>query len=207
MYKKILLVLKMNTAVSPASAKLHASYAIAVANRHVLDVSNLQADGVGARSMVYPKTLTGAKKWVDNLPIISNSYYQYAAAMELLGPNYRQFAELFLKQHGNGKFERQATVKRYSTTPFPPGPPALVVTNSQVVPVTQPRSPSKATVRPKTPRSQAVRPKTSRPKMAQAPAYQQMVPMPTYQQMVPAPGYQQMVPAPVYRSQAPKRRV
>lgn len=141
----------MNNTISAAAAKLYASYNGAVANGQVLDVSNIRTDGVGARSMDFPKSLGGAKKWIGDLPVISNNYQSYAFAMELLGlvyqqpEAYQQFATMFLQQHGEGKLERQGTaVRPMPTTPFPPASQgALMVPINQLVQATQARSPAK----------------------------------------------------------------
>ena len=65
-------------AQSPASVKLISAYNAAVAEGKVLDVSALQVDGTGARRIKIPKTTRGTKKWVGDVPIVSDNYNSYA---------------------------------------------------------------------------------------------------------------------------------
>ena len=65
----------------------------------VLDVSNMDANGKGIRA-VNPPTRRSGKIGVSGMPIISNNYPDYSAAMRLLGPEYQQYADEYARLYG-----------------------------------------------------------------------------------------------------------
>jgi hypothetical protein len=98
----------------------------AMAAGKVLDVSNLTADGKGTRTIPVPKSQKGTKKWVGNLPVVSNNYNSYALAMSILAsvnPEYNQYAQEYARLHGTGVFARtpkaQIAAGTGPTIPFP----------------------------------------------------------------------------------------
>lgn len=56
-------------------------------DRHVLDVSNLSANGTGARIVPVPKTNRSGRLWIEGVPIISNNSATYLMALRAVyGP-------------------------------------------------------------------------------------------------------------------------
>jgi hypothetical protein len=51
---------------------------------HVIDVSNMDAAGKGARVVPEPKTSRGGKYGVAGIPIISNNSQNYVLAMQIV---------------------------------------------------------------------------------------------------------------------------
>lgn len=92
-------------AVDPATVVITAYNDIA--NRGgVLDVSELKPDGTGARKKKMPKTGKGNKKWIGDLPVVSDNYATYRLAMSFFGPEFDQYADQFLAQFGETKYVR-----------------------------------------------------------------------------------------------------
>lgn len=102
-------------AASPKAAAGNAAkifieaYNDAVTKGQVLDVSELAADGTGARKRKVPKTMKGTHRWVPEFPYVtSDNYAAYHMAMRLLGPEYEQHADEFLRLYGAQKYAREA---------------------------------------------------------------------------------------------------
>ena len=194
----------MSAVPSTASAKLQQSYQTAINEGKVLDVSKIRTDGAGSRTMNYPKSVSGSKKWVDNLPVVSNNYNAYAFALQLLGPDFKQYADLFLQMYGAQPLERQAAAARPVAAMAPPATlGTMLVPISQVTMVTRARSPAKRGPR---------KAKSPRAPRVQAPLVQAMPtrgfvapPMPQYQAPL-ATQYRAPL-APVARVPSPPRAV
>lgn len=82
------------------SIKLIETYNSVITAGKVIDVSDLQPDGRGFRTMPAPKTSRGKKKRVDNIPVISDNYETFALAMALLGPDFATYATKYLELYG-----------------------------------------------------------------------------------------------------------
>ncbi len=104
-----------------ARVKLATAYNAVVQNGKVLDVSKLTENGTGWKSTNYPKgdangVFHGTKKWVGQVPVVSDNYQTYALAMRLLGPEFEPFANEFFRQHGGQKLVRSPKVVKPPTT-------------------------------------------------------------------------------------------
>ena len=155
------------TAPNIAYTKLVTAYNEAIANNKVLDVSGLQVDGTGSRKINYPKTGNGTKKWVADVPVVSDNYASYHLAMQFLGPDFSGFAQQYLNQYGGQKIVRAAKAQRAARlgaamTAFPatPNMPAPIAAGAIAIKgartpkgVRTPRVPKT----PKAPKSPAVR--------------------------------------------------
>jgi hypothetical protein len=104
--------------MASADSRLRGAYSSAIAKGKALDVSKLLADGTGARSTKIPTTTKGTKRWVGELPVLSNNYASYALAMSLLGADFVPFANVFLQQYGANPIARspKAVVVRAGVT-------------------------------------------------------------------------------------------
>jgi hypothetical protein len=147
---------KMQATNPPAGVKLLAAYNNAVAQGKVLDVSGIREDGTGTRKVEYPRATSGTKKWIGDLPIVSNSYDAYAFAVRTLGvPDAEGYAIAFRDSFGVAPLVRQLAVSRPAPImPLVVPQGALVVSADQVV-VRGTRSPAKRGGRqaPKSPRA------------------------------------------------------
>ena len=134
----------MQTANPLVAAKLNAAYNNATYLGQVLDVSGVRLDGTGTRRVDYPATLTGTRKWVGVLPIISNNYDSYAFVVRTLNiPDAEVYAQNFLDSYGAQPLERQLNQNRPApASPFPATRGALIVPTAQVT-VRGARSPAK----------------------------------------------------------------
>lgn len=126
-------------------------------NGKVLDVSELKPDGSGSRIIVVPKTTRGNKKWVPDVPVVSDNYATYALAMSILGEGYLPYAQQYQALHGADKIARspKASVETAAVAPFPmtPNMPALIQTTAGIpLGAKSPRAPRT----PKAPRSPAI---------------------------------------------------
>lgn len=80
----------------------------------VLDVSNLTAEGTGARGKARPKTTRTTQRWVADFPVMSDNYHGYALAMALLGESgtdYSGYSAAYLQTYGQGKVKAPAVKK------------------------------------------------------------------------------------------------
>jgi hypothetical protein len=81
--------------VTSAYQKLVGMLNSAARNGKVLDVSTIGKDATGIKITNIPKTARGTKKGVEGFPVISNNYESYRYAMEILGPEYAVYAEMY----------------------------------------------------------------------------------------------------------------
>lgn len=65
-----------------------------------IDVSNMQKNGKGTKKSEAPKGKS-KKHMVPGMPVISNNATSYKWAMELLGPDYLPYHDMYVKQYGN----------------------------------------------------------------------------------------------------------
>ena len=84
------------------SLKLKSTIDIALTKQQVVDVSNINTDATGIRSISPPTTDRSLKKRIGYIPVVSNNYESYKYAMDLLGPEYSGYADKFLEYHGTG---------------------------------------------------------------------------------------------------------
>ena len=75
-------------------------YNRAIKNGQVIDVSNIQTDGRGAKLVYPPKTNYGTKHWIEGIPVISNNYQSYAFMMDLLGPHFSHYKNEYADLYG-----------------------------------------------------------------------------------------------------------
>ena len=197
----------MQSTVSPVAVKLTEAYEKAVNEGQVLDVSGVRIDGTGTRRIDYPRSANGTKKWIGELPIVSNNYNAYAFAVTNMGvPDADVYTQAFLDAYGDQPIERQVVQTRpVPTTPMPSAEGVLVVPVTQVT-VKSARSPAKRPAQRRaqgTKRAQSPRaPQVQQAPTARAPVDQQapmarapMAPM-ARAPMAPAPLAQQRQPAP-----------
>jgi len=78
---------------------------------NVLDVSKIRPDGTGIRVITAPTTRS-AKKMIPDLPIVSDNYNAYRAAIRLLGPEYQPYANEYLRLYGEGEIPTTLTQVR-----------------------------------------------------------------------------------------------
>jgi hypothetical protein len=86
--------------VDPASEILMEALAKAETKNMILDVSHLRENGTNYKIVSEPKTDYGAKKKISDLALISDNYEGYKLAVDLLGPDYQEYAEAFLVKYG-----------------------------------------------------------------------------------------------------------
>lgn len=86
-----------------------------------LDVSQLNENGTGAkiikksakpRGQLTRVTATGTDEGERTL--VSNNYEKYLLATQLLGPNFAEWADVYLREHGAGKMVRPAAQPKAS---------------------------------------------------------------------------------------------
>jgi hypothetical protein len=83
----------------------------AVANDQVVNVSNIKADGSDVS--LIPKPIgVSQNKTVYGFPIVSDNYQAYRLAMEMLGPEYSEYADRYMALYGGG-----LRAVRYSSNP------------------------------------------------------------------------------------------
>ena len=95
--------------IAPAmNPQLRLATAIETARKQgkVIDVSTINPDATGVRTIKIPKTATGTKKWIGDFPVVSNNYATYLQAMTLLGQEYLPLAQHYLATHGGAKIVR-----------------------------------------------------------------------------------------------------
>lgn len=155
------------TAPNIAYTKLVTAYNEAIASAKVLDVSGLQVDGTGSRKINYPKTGNGTKKWVGDVPVVSDNYASYHLAMQFLGPDFAGYSQQYLNQYGGQKIVRAAKAQRNARlgaamTAFPvtPNMPAPIAAGTIAI---------KGVRTPKVPKT----PKAKTPKVPKSPAIRQ----------------------------------
>ena len=80
----------------------------------ILDVSKLDNNGIGARTINRPKTEKSSKKIVPGIPLASDNFPSYELAIKMLGSNYLSYVEIYrnLYPHNTISNHRiEATVK------------------------------------------------------------------------------------------------
>lgn len=163
----------------------------------VVDVSNLQPDGSGLRTINVPKTTRGTKRWVGDFPLVSDNYPSYLLATQILGAEYAQLAQEFGQLYGAGRIERGRGGQQVGQAQRQQAPPArlgpiieqfpLTATTPAAVPAAQiaVRSPG---ARAASPRARAASPKAPRtprtPKAPKSPVVRQPA-------ILPVPGFTQ----------------
>lgn len=103
--------------VNPQAAylKLVTALNAASAAGKVVDVSKIEADATGIRTVVVPKSGKGTKRWVGNFPVISDNHASFRRAMEILGAEYLPYAEQYLALYGAQKTVRAPPTPRLTT--------------------------------------------------------------------------------------------
>lgn len=85
-------------------------YNRAVQEGGLLDVSNINQDGTGTKVVKnkskVPKGGITRVHGGDEAYLISNNYDSYRMATDLLGPDFDQYADAYMAEHGTGKLER-----------------------------------------------------------------------------------------------------
>lgn len=95
--------------------RLVTSLETAVSNGKVLDVSKLNPDGTGSRK-IDPSRRKNIKG-IEGFPIVSDNYTTYYLTMQILGPEYLQYANQYYSLYGNTKIPSEiAGITGISTT-------------------------------------------------------------------------------------------
>jgi len=131
----------------------------------VLDVSELQEEGTGAKGHEVPKSDKGKKKWVmlnvnndltvEAIPIISNNYAAYDLAVRMLGEEYAPYSQMFLEQHGNITYTKKPQKSPRAKSPKAKSPKA--------------KSPKAKSPKAKSPKAKSPKTRSSRPKSPRSP--------------------------------------
>ena len=102
----------------------------------VLDVSNIKQDATGLRLTYAPRTERSSKKQIGDLPLVSNNYYTYQYAINLLGPQYSHYSQQYLKQYPPR--DTPLIQRSYNNVVPQPTAPTFLTPNNTVVSIPQP---------------------------------------------------------------------
>lgn len=198
--------------LSPAQ-RLNAAVAKAAAEGKVVDVSNLTAEGTGARTL---KSMPGARSRKKSVPrytyVISDNYPAYQLAMSFLGPQYASLAQEFQQMYGSGQVMTATQKKKAATGPSKAygdvpvmitGPAVNTVLASTIteIPIDQVATRVKGAQTPRTPRGRRTARGKKSPRTPKAPKSPGMIPL-----AGPPPTIPQLSPGPSSRSPSPSRR-
>jgi cell division protein FtsI/penicillin-binding protein 2 len=73
----------------------------AVNSGGLLNVSSLERNGLGSKRVNRDKHSV-TLKMVQEFPVVSDNYVTYRLAMELMGPEYEVYAQLYKERYGMG---------------------------------------------------------------------------------------------------------
>lgn len=141
--------------------KVIKGYNKAQAAGNLLDVSKLQNDGTGYKSVKPPKTTRGTKRGIDPVGVVSDNYAAYNLAMTLLGPTFIPYSNLYLTTYGGQQILPQTQQKKATAGPSNRygdiiyEVPAVATVNLATVTVR-----AQGTKTPRTPRAKSPKPKT-----------------------------------------------